>query len=237
MSTEKIGFKTRLFGGFDRNDVAVSIERIANERNSYKERAAQLEEQVDALTAELSRVREDAAQAIQTAAEAADRAEKAHAAAIEKATSALCALNARYQDISSDLSAAIQATQAQLDMVRSQLDLLWEKVSETGSTLGTLASAGSVSQSTPLFPDAASSPDSAAAENPQASCACKAEAGAAGAVPADEPAQPAPTSPQTLCAEVPDAVKKALNDLGLNLESLLDLSAMVNNNAPQAPEE
>lgn len=237
MSTEKIGFKTRLFGGFDRNDVAVSIERIANERNSYKERAAQLEEQVDALTAELSRVREDAAQAIQTAAEAADRAEKAHAAAIEKATSALGTLNARYQDISSDLFAAIQATQAQLDMVRSQLDLLWGKVSETGSTLGTLASAGSVSQSAPLFPDGASSPDGTAAENPQASCSCKAEAEAAGTASSDDLAQAAPTSPQTLCADVPDAVKNALNDLGLDLESLLDLSAIVKNKASQAPEE
>ena len=191
MGTEKIGFRTRLFGGFNREDVAASIERISAERNALKKRVQELEDQISALTEEAARARADATQAIQAAAEAAVRAENAQSEAVRQAAETLSTLNTQYTDASGELAAAVQATQTQLHMIGDQLSALTDKLAVTGSRIGQLAEDAAAPSAQSLSTE----------EHP--------------AVSEEKPADD--TAPNA----VPDAVKSALSDLGLDAESLL----------------
>ena len=57
MESEKSSFRSRIFGGFDRRDVAAYIEKLAGERNRLRAENEKLSARVSELEDELARLK------------------------------------------------------------------------------------------------------------------------------------------------------------------------------------
>ena len=136
-------FRTSVFGGFDRGDVVDYLEKIAGERNEYKERAQKLEDDLNAEREDFgARLRNIEAE-LKTAREELDaaekRAEEVRVSAVSDAVRILDELKDKYDNVRTDMEVTTNHLRCELIRLGDSLSLITSVFSKTGERFNELS--------------------------------------------------------------------------------------------------
>lgn len=117
MSGEKGNFRSRIFGGFDRQDVATYIERLSAERNELKSRCGELERKLEETTEQLRAAEENADEEARKAAEF-------KLSVVEDAVQQIEQLELKHKEVSTDMNVTVEHVKGELQRAGDNLTLM-----------------------------------------------------------------------------------------------------------------
>lgn len=136
-------FRTSVFGGFDRSDVVAYLERIAGERNEYKEKAEKLEDELDAARGEygekLRNIERELKAAREELSSAQQDAEAVRISAVADAVRILDELRDKYDSVRTDMEVTTNHLRCELTRLGDSLSVITSVFSKTGERFSELS--------------------------------------------------------------------------------------------------
>ncbi|MGE4484526.1 MAG: DivIVA domain-containing protein [Oscillospiraceae bacterium] len=136
-------FRTSVFGGFDRGDVVAYLEKIAGERNEYKEKTQKLEDELNAEREEYGERLKNIERELKTAREeltaAEKRAEEVRVSAVSDAVRFLDELKDKYENVRTDMEVTTNHLRCELTRLGDSLSLITSVFSKTGERFSELS--------------------------------------------------------------------------------------------------
>lgn len=139
MGEENRNFKSRVFGGFDRNDVSKYIEELAAERNSLQEENERLKDQLDRMEKEYSDKSSAADLRIsQLEEELANERLQANDVVIAAAENILSEFRCKYEQFRADMELNLAHARCEMINAKECVDGLWNMFDVTEKHLNEL---------------------------------------------------------------------------------------------------
>lgn len=138
MTNEKGNFRSSLFGGFNRRDVADYIEKLSAERNKYKAKSESLEDKIEKMQDDIDLLTKQLAETVTQLDEARQEPLDLQLTAFEDAVAAVTDFRDIFSGAAAEIGALSISTNDNLSQLNAYLESIPITADETGAKINTI---------------------------------------------------------------------------------------------------